>query len=258
VALPTVLLALAGCALAPAGPGTAGPAAVAEPPPSTAAASTPPGPGSLATPSLQERYAALRAGDGQVYQIEPAQSQLRIYAFRAGSARQFGHNHVLSAPQFTGYAFVARSPAAAQPSRFDLEFALDALLLDLPEHRSNLGEAFASVLTPAQIAATRENMLGRFGLQAAQYPVVRIRSLQLQGETPKLVAQLAITLHGQERQMQVPLQVQTSAQSLQVQGSLVLLQTDFGIKPYSVLGGLLAVQDAVLVEFKLQGTALPP
>jgi hypothetical protein len=32
---------------------------------------------------------------------------------------------------------------------------------------------------------------------------------------------------------------------------MVLRQSDFGIKPYTVLGGLLAVDDEVVIEFHL-------
>jgi hypothetical protein len=51
----------------------------------------------------------------------------------------------------------------------------------------------------------------------------------------------------------VPLTVTGWPERLQVTGSLVLRQTDFGVQPLSVLGGLLAVEDAVVVEFTLQG-----
>jgi len=43
---------------------------------------------------------------------------------------------------------------------------------------------------------------------------------------------------------------------LKVQGALVLKQSDFGIKPFSVFGGLLAVHDEVVVEFSLAADAL--
>ena len=56
--------------------------------------------------------------------------------------------------------------------------------------------------------------------------------------------------------MWVPLTVTGPPQYLQVQGSMVLRQTDFGVRPYSVLGGLLAVQDAVVVDFTLHGVDL--
>ena len=205
---------------------------------------------------LDARYAALRGRQaGVVYRLEPARSELHIHAFRAGSARQFGHNHVLSASRFAGYAYVAE--AGTPGSRFDLALRLDELELDLAGQRSALGGSFATPLSPGQVQATRENMLGPYGLQAEQFPWVRITSLQIQGEAPKYAAQLEVELHGQRRQLWVPLTVQATPATLQVQGAVVLLQTDFGIKPYTVLGGLLAVQDTLVVEFTLRGVSGP-
>jgi hypothetical protein len=34
-------------------------------------------------------------------------------------------------------------------------------------------------------------------------------------------------------------------------GSLVIKQTDFGIRPYTALGGLLGVQDTLVLDFRL-------
>ena len=94
-------------------------------------------------------------------------------------------------------------------------------------------------------------MLGEDNLEADKVPFVRIHSVQISGESPKYAAKVAVELHGQTREMWVPLDVQGLPDKLSVTGSFVLRQTDFGAKPYSVLGGLIAVQDEVVVEFNL-------
>jgi hypothetical protein len=38
---------------------------------------------------------------------------------------------------------------------------------------------------------------------------------------------------------------------LQTEGRVVLSQSQHGLQPYSVLGGLLAVQDEVVLDFRL-------
>jgi polyisoprenoid-binding protein YceI len=162
-----------------------------------------------------------------------------------------GHNHVLTAPQFEGYFHRADRVAGM---RFDLLFRLDQLILDDAALRATLGQGFASEMSEDAIASTRKNMLGTNGLQAQQFPWVRIHSLQIVGEAPKFAAQVAVELHGQTRAMWVALTTTGWPERLQVTGSLVLRQTDFGVQPFSVLGGLLAVEDAVVVDFSLQGT----
>jgi polyisoprenoid-binding protein YceI len=200
---------------------------------------------------LRQIYADLSNTDGKVFALDPQASQVRIYAFRAGRAAKVGHNHVLSAPQFVGFAFLPS--AATANARFDLEFRLDQLEIDNPDYRALLGAAFASTLTAAAIEGTREHMLGADNLEANQFPYVRVQSMQISGESPKFAAQVEVELHGQKRQMWIPLSVDGLPGHLHVSGSFVLRQTDFGARPYSVLGGLLAVQDEVIVEFSLVG-----
>jgi hypothetical protein len=179
---------------------------------------------------------------------------VRIYVFRAGRAAKLAHNHVLSAPQFTGFLYLPASDVWS--GRFDLEFRLDELEIDKPEYRALLGPAFASVPTPEAIQATREHMLSEDNMQADRFPFVRIHSLEIAGESPKLAVKVQVEMHGQKRDMWVPLSVEGLPDRVLVSGALVLRQTDFGAQPYSVLGGLIAVKDEVLIEFKLSGQIL--
>jgi len=203
-------------------------------------------------PDLKTLYSELGRAGGKVFTLDPKTSAVRIYAFRAGRAAKVGHNHVLSAPQFTGFFHLP--PEGALNARFDLEFRLDQLEIDNPEYRSVLGSAFSSFLSHEAIEGTREHMLGKDNLQADQFPVVRIHSLQIAGEAPKFAAKAQVEMHGQKREIWVPLSVEGLPDRLSAAGSFVLRQTDFGAQPYSVLGGMLAVQDEVVIEFKLLGT----
>ena len=202
---------------------------------------------------LSRTYANLGAAGGRVFTLNPKTSTLRIYAFRAGKAAKFGHNHVLSAPEFQGFFNLASDGPVA--SRFDLAFRLDQLAFDAPEHRAVLGPAFASNISVEDRASTRTNMLGDNNFQAERFPILRIQSLQIVGDAPKFAAKIAVELHGQTHEMWTPLTVTGLPERLTVQGALVLKQSDFGIKPFSVFGGILAVQDDVVVEFTLVGDA---
>jgi hypothetical protein len=199
--------------------------------------------------ALKNAYSLLAQEGGKVFALAPNTSRVRIYAFRSGSAARLGHNHVLAAPEFTGFFYLPSSGIAH--ARFDLEFRLDQLEIDNPSYRASLGQAFASVLSPEAIEATRQHMLGADGLQAEQFPFVRIHSLSITGESPRFAAKVQIEIHGQSHEIWVPLVVDGLPDSLTVSGSFVLRQTDFGIKPYSALGGILAVGDEVVVEFHL-------
>jgi len=201
--------------------------------------------------SLEAVYSRLAQAGGRVIRLDARSSAVRIYAFPAGSGAKFGHSHVVSAPQFTGYIYLPTG-AAASP-RFDLEFRLDQLEFDDPDQRSALGGAFARALSPDAVEDTRTHMLGQGNMQADRFPHVRVHSLQISGESPKFAARVQLEMHGQTREMWVPLSVEELPDRASVTGSFVLRQTDFGAKPYSVLGGLLAVQDELVIEFKLVG-----
>ncbi len=201
--------------------------------------------------SLEARYAALRQAGGKVFTLVPGASSVRIYAFRGGKAAKFGHNHVLSAPEFQGYFYLA--PEGTSASRFDLEIRLDQLVFDEPEHRAALGPAFASAISVEDRASTRNNMLGDNNFQAASFPMVRMQALQITGDGTKFAAKVAAELHGQVRELWIPLTVTGLPDKLEVQGAFVMKQSDFGIKTFSLFGGLLAVQDETVIEFKLVG-----
>jgi hypothetical protein len=199
--------------------------------------------------TLANIYTELAQTSGKLFTLDPQQSQVRIYVFRSGRFAQLGHNHVLSAPQFVGFFYLPDDGVAK--AKFDLEFRLDELEIDHPQIRANAGSAFAGQLSSEAIAGTRRNMLANF--QAQRFPLVRIHSLQIVGEAPKFVTNIQIELHGQTRELWVPLQVEGLPEHLNVSGAFVLRQTDFGVQPFSVLGGLLKVEDEVVVEFRLTG-----
>ncbi|MDE2150088.1 MAG: YceI family protein [Gammaproteobacteria bacterium] len=206
--------------------------------------------------ALEAEYTRLaRAHPGSTYRLDPAASSVAIYVLRGGLAAKAGHNHVLEAPTFTGYAYVPER--RFNGARFDLEFRLDRLLDD-PRLRERTGGAFAGRLSSQDIADTRRHMLGPDNLQATDFPWVEIRSRSVVGEAPVAAARVAITLHGVTRQQDLALRIQRAPGRLAARGALVLRQSDFGVKPYSVLGGLLAVEDPVIVRFDLVGVLLTP
>jgi hypothetical protein len=220
----------------------------------TATAPPPPPPNSPVAADAQTlSVQLLQQQGGRLYRIDAEHSTVHIHVFRAGRAAQLGHNHVLSVPRLAGLAWLPGDGTTG--AQFELQFRLDEMVLDPPELRAALGPGWASTVSPEMIAATRANMLGDGNLQAAAFPLLRIRSLQIVGELPKLAAQIETELHGVKRTQWLPLRVELDAGRLQAGGALLLRQSDHGITPFSVGAGLLAVRDEVLVEFALRMSA---
>jgi polyisoprenoid-binding protein YceI len=208
----------------------------------------------IAPPSidLDAVYAQRRAAGSAVYRVDPAASDVRIYVYRGGRAARLGHNHVLSAPAFEGHA--SFDGEAASTTQFDLRFVFDNLAIDDPALLEATGGSFAGARSDTDIAGTRRNMLGERVLDAATHPQLHIRSLAVEGDWPMLVARVAVDWRGFSRAYDVLLQVERDDDSLRARGELVLRQTDFGITPLSILGGIIAVQDPVGVRFDVHAT----
>ena len=67
---------------------------------------------------------------------------------------------------------------------------------------------------------------------------------------------VTLSVHGVERTVQAPVELEMRAGSLVANGRIALKQTDFGITPLSVLGGAIQVQDEVRVRFVIRAGAL--
>lgn len=201
--------------------------------------------------SLHDIYSNL-GKDGKVFTFNPKFSDIKIYAFRGGKATTLGHNHVLSSRQFTGFAYLPDKDLAN--ARFDLEFRMDQLEFENIPDNSKLGEAFASQLSSDEIKRTRDHMLSGDNFQADHFPFLRIHSVRVAGEIPKLAVEIQVEMHGQKQNMLIPLTVEVLPNRLTATGAFVLRQSDFGVKPYSVLGGFLAMQNEVVIEFTLVGS----
>ena len=109
-----------------------------------------------------------------------------------------------------------------------------------------------------QIEGTRDNMLGPSVLDAEQYPELVLRAVEISGDWPVLVARVEVQLHGRSHVYDSLMQVEREEDRLQVRGSLVVRQTDFGIEPMTVLGGLLGIQDALGIEYRIVTRRITP
>lgn len=223
-----------------------------------AAVAPPPDEAALDTVAFPvEAYREAQAEGRAVYWLQPEESSLRIYVFRAGPlAEAAGHNHVMVAERFRGAA--AWPEGEPEEARLNLVVPVDGLEVDPAVVREALGGAFSSHVKPEDAQGTRSNMLSPAILDAAHYPAIGVRLVEVEGELPRPILTLAVTLHGVTREVTVPAKVSISAERLVAEGMLVLRQTRFDIEPFSALGGALRVADPVVVEFHLVGEETPP
>jgi polyisoprenoid-binding protein YceI len=205
-----------------------------------------PGPAERQAPAdFPEAYYRQAQAQGKaVYRVDPAQSLVVIEARRGGSLARIGHDHVVASHDVMGYV-------APEEGRADLYVSLERLVVDEPGLRAESG--FETQPTESDIEGTRRNMLEKV-LEAEQFPFARVRVNGIDSGAGRL--DVAITLHGTTRELKIPAQIETGAREIGVSGRLELKQTDFGIVPFSLLGGAIQVQDRLALRFRIRARRL--
>jgi len=179
-----------------------------------------------------------------VFRVDSSESLVVIEVRRGGSLARLGHDHVVASHEVGGYV-------APDEGRADLYVALERLAVDEAALRAEAG--FDTQPTASDIDGTRANMLEKV-LEAEKFPFALIRvSGARQGD---VTLSVAITLHGTTRTLQAPARIDADAGEISVTGRLSFDQTDFGITPYSLLGGAIAVKNGVELRFRIRARRL--
>jgi len=181
-----------------------------------------------------------------VYRIDPSKSLIQVHVYREGALAKMGHDHVVASREVRGYALLPADPAQA---RADFYFPVAALSMDEPELRRSAG--FASEISADDMENTRLRMLRLLG--AEKHPFAKIRAVRAAGTPPDLVLDAELTLHGVTRTLSLPAQLTVEGGRFSVEGETDIRQTDYGVTPFSVLGGALAVKDPLRVIFRIEG-----
>ncbi|WP_082616172.1 YceI family protein [Massilia sp. Root418] len=239
-AWPAAAFALAACAPIASAPPQAQPAAraaapaVAKPPasrPSQAQPAATPAPASA--PGSQAEGAPLK--------IDSGASRIVAVVRRGGLFARLGHDHVVASRHIEGQA---SAPAQGKPGSTRFRFRLDQMTVDESALRAEAG--MESTPAADAIAGTRNNMLTKV-LDADKYPYVEVAAVT----TPQGPLQADITLHGVTRRYAIPAVLTARPDGISASGTLMLKQSDFGIKPFAVMGGALAVQDELELRFAI-------
>ncbi len=198
-------------------------------------------PASVATPPPEQL----------TYVVLPDVSDVRIFVYRTGRlATTLGHNHVISSPDVQGTMVLTPELTG---SIVDIRVPVATLVVDDPEQRKEAGPDFQTQLSDEDVASVRHTMLSSRVLDAGPYPLVTIKATVTGGTPPELQAYVVMTLHGTVQQFQSPVKFEKDGMLAVAKGSYTIRQTDFGIEPFSMLGGSLAVKDEVKIQYRIVG-----
>ena len=187
------------------------------------------------------------SAESPVYRVDPQRSLLEVYVYRGGRLARMGHDHVIASRDLAGFVRLDDNGPGSRVEA-DLYLALAAMTVDEQALRDAAG--FDTEPSEEDREGTRGNMLK--SLEAAGFPFAVARVRAALPPADQVAVPVEITLHGVSREVRVPIEFAIDDETLSATGSFRLLQSDFGITPFTVLGGALAVQDELALRFDIR------
>lgn len=165
---------------------------------------------------------------GQERAIDAQRSKITIHVVKSGLLSAAAHNHTIDAPIASGTLRESAPP--------HVEFMVEAAKLTVqPDPKID-----------AKDQATIQTHMEELTLETKKYPEIVFRSShveKLPGGEWKVDGDL--TLHGVSKPVSLKVRQTGDAYATHT----VLKQTDFGIKPISIGGGMIKVKDEIELEF---------
>ena len=162
--------------------------------------------------------------------IDVEHSTIRIHVGKSGLFSAAGHEHWVLAPIAEG-TFEEGSP----PS---LSFRVESRQMKVEEDKS------LAASQQAQVQSTMQTQV----LDSEKYPEIRFHSTSIEPTSQNTwEVRGELSLHGQTRPVSTTVRKQDNAYVGQCQ----IKQTDFGIQPVRVAGGMVRVKDELEIQFSV-------
>ena len=185
----------------------------------------------------------LAGQDSTVYVLSP-QSVLEVHVGKSGLLSGFGHEHMILAHAFSGE--IVYCPAALNRSRVVVTVLTDSLRV-VPQADS------------ADIPKITETMR-RQTLRVDSFPEITFISREVAradsgGAERRIRVTGDLTMVGRTRPVTVDMDLGLGGDTLRADGSFTVNQTDFGIKPYGKVLGMVKVKNAVRFDLHVVAVA---
>ncbi|MGB2314208.1 MAG: YceI family protein [Porticoccaceae bacterium] len=207
----------------------------------------------LEAPVLPDQFPVDRytmSSSAPVFKVDPQRSEVLVTVRRGGLMAKLGHDHIVSSGQLQGFILMDRDN---QRCHAEFYFPLHSMEVDNPQLRAQAG--MQTTPSDKDINGTRINMLR--SLEAKQFPFVQLRSDNCSEAFSNSSVLVDIQLHGETQQQQIELQWHRDGTGiLTAHSTFSILQTDFNIAPFSVMNGLIKVEDRLEVDVRLVANPL--
>ena len=203
-------------------------------------------PGDTTAPPLPERVYTQAARKGEaVYRVDSQQSRVFMWTGRDGPMKASGHDHVIASVDVDGLVLLSSDPGK---SRADLRLPLQQLVVDDPANRERFG--LEPELPESAVEGTTRNMQDKV-LESGLFPWATVSVQVLSMQETQADLDVSVTLHGTTFGYRVPATLEIGQETLGVSGSMTVSHADFGLTPFSAVGGLLRVAEDIEVVFEI-------
>jgi polyisoprenoid-binding protein YceI len=169
------------------------------------------------------------------YALGSGAGELLVKTTRAGLGSKIGHDLTLEVTRWRGSATV--DTADPSGSRVMIE-------IDVDSFEVRKGSGGVKPLTESNRAEIKKTLRERI-LRSAEHPTITFRSTGVDGSPESFTVDGDLTIAGVSR----PVTVHGRMSDGPVRGSATIVQTRWGIRPYSAFFGALKLRDEVQVEF---------
>jgi polyisoprenoid-binding protein YceI len=190
---------------------------------------------------------AAGAQAAEALRIEPAQSEVVIKVFKEGVGKGLAHDHVVVAQDVTGT--VSGDPQSPETMKVSVMVKTASLLADDPSVRRRYGQQ--AQLKESDRKSVNETMMSERQLDADRYPTISFVSTRVRRAEGGYIVTGQLNLHGQTREVSLPLKLEQRAGAVVADGTFKLRTTEYGIKPYSAALGTIRNGDQLELLFHI-------
>jgi polyisoprenoid-binding protein YceI len=179
-------------------------------------------------------------GSAGAYRLGPESGRLLVHTTRTGLGARAGHDLTIEVTRWHGRATV--DPAT--PANSSVTVEVDADSFEVRE-----GTGGVKPLSDGDRAEIHKTL--KEVLNAGQHPTITFRSTQVEGSAGSFTLDGELTIMGVTR----PVTVQGRVADGRVVGGAIVVQSQWGIRPYSAFFGALKLSDEVKVDFDVALTS---
>lgn len=174
-----------------------------------------------------------------MWNLDESTGELRVMTGVEGRAAKMGHRLTISMDSWRAEV----TWASGEPTEVDLTAEVNSL-------RVLQGEGGVKSLSGPEKTVVRSNAMK--ALDAERFPHIRFRASDVQQTSEGYRLTGTLEIHGKTRDRVVDVRVEDLDDGWRMSGDAEVRQTEFSVKPYSILMGSVKVADTVTVSLTAQ------